>query len=40
MEKALDAEEQLRARNQEALDLIREVPTKVAGLLAPAGSPT
>lgn len=34
MEKALDAEEQLRASNQEALDLLREVPKKVAGLLA------
>jgi hypothetical protein len=35
MEKDLDAEEQLRRCNQEALDLIREVPTQVAGLLAP-----
>ena len=34
MEKDLDAEERLRSCNQEALDLIRDVPTKVAGLLA------
>ncbi|MDN8616597.1 hypothetical protein [Variovorax ginsengisoli] len=35
MEKDLDAEDRLRGCNQEALDLIRDVPTKVAGLLAP-----
>ena len=35
MEKDLDAEERLRSCNQEALDLIRDVPTQVAGLLAP-----
>lgn len=34
MEKALDAEDQLRACNQEALNLIKDVPKKVAGLLA------
>ncbi len=35
MEKDLDAEDRLRSCNQEALDLIRDVPIKVAGLLAP-----
>lgn len=34
MEKDLDAEEQLRSCNQEALNLIKDVPTKVAALLA------
>jgi hypothetical protein len=34
MEKAPDAEDQLRACNQEALNLIKDVPKKVTGLLA------
>lgn len=34
MEKDIDAEEQLRACNQDALNLIKEVPKKVAGLLS------
>lgn len=34
MDKSIDAEDQLRACNQEALNLIKDVPKKVAGLLS------
>ncbi|MDM0105711.1 hypothetical protein QTH97_12250 [Variovorax sp. J22R24] len=34
MEKAPDAEDQLKACNQDALNLIKEIPKKVAGLLS------